>query len=362
MEIIFYIYIFIIWTLFWSFSSVIIDRLKNNKNWIITWRSECPKCKHKLWVIDLVPIFSFLSTKWKCRYCKTKISYFYPILEISMWLLFIITTYFLIDVNLIFNWNLVEVYKLWFFLIFSFLTLVYVVYDILYLEIPDSILAILIFTSFFTISLQSIFPWFQIINTLPSFNTNFSFKEIISIILLWVVSISGFYFIMLKWLREIYDVAILSIIICLVILTKFYFGIDLEQTPIWNAILWSLAIFIFLFLQILLSWWAWIWGWDLRIWILIWLLVWFYFSFHSMMTSYLLWSFVWIWLLIHSKIKSHRENKKFNIIKRIKKLVWLEEKKVTLDTKMPFWPFLAVWIYVILFWWNFISNLLKDYL
>lgn len=361
METIFYLYIFIIWTLFWSFSSVIIDRLKNHKKWIITWRSECPKCRHKLWFKDLIPIFSFLSTKWKCRYCRRKISYFYPILEVIMWIIFVITTYFLVDIDLILNWNLVEIYKLLFFLLFSFFTLVYTIYDVLYLEIPDSILAILIVISFFTISLQSTIPWFQIINTLPSFNIDFSFKEIITVISLWILIISGFYFIMLKWLKEIYDLAILSIIIWAVFLTKFYFNIDLEETPIWNAIIWSLAIFIFLFLQILLSKWAWMWGGDLRIWILVWLIVWIFFSIHSLIISYMLWSLVWIWIIIYRKIKLHRENKKLNIIKKIKKLVWLEEE-ITLNTKMPFWPFLAIWIYAILFWWNYINDLLKDYL
>lgn len=362
MEIIFYIYIFIIWTLFWSFSSVIIYRLRNNKTWILIWKSECPKCKHKLNIIDLIPIFSFIFNRWKCRYCKAKISYFYPILEVVMWLLFLITTYFLIDINLILNWNLVEIYKLCFFLLFSFLTLIYVIYDILYLEIPDSILAILIFISFFTISIQSIFPWFQIINILSNSYIDFSFKEIVLVISSWIISILWFYFIMLKWLKEIYDIMLLCIIIFILILIKFYFWINFDQMPIWNAILWSVVIFIFLFLQVLLSWWTWMWCWDLRIWILMWLIVWFYFSFYSIIISYLFWSFIWIWLIIYTKIKSYYENRRFNIIKKIKKLIWLWKQEITLKTKIPFWPFLAIWIYIILFWWNNINNFIKNYL
>ncbi|MDD5213877.1 MAG: prepilin peptidase, partial [Candidatus Gracilibacteria bacterium] len=359
---IFYLYIFVIGTIFGSFSSVIIDRLKNNKSGIITGRSECPKCRHKLGAKDLIPIFSFLNTKGKCRYCKSKISYLYPILEISMGILFVLSTYFLIDISLILSGNLVEIYKLCFYLLFSFLSLIYVVYDILYLEIPDSILAILIGITFLTVSLQSIFPNFQIINILHSYTNAFSFKEILGFIGLGIITISGFYFIMLKGLREIFDVAILSVIICTIVIIKFYFGINLEQTAIGNAILGSLAIFLFLFLQILISSGAWMGGGDLRIGILIGLIVGLGFSFHSMMTSYLFGSFVGIGLIIYGKIRQHCNKKKLNIISRIKKLVGIEEKKVTLDTKMPFGPFLALGIFVILFWGNLISEYLKNYL
>ena len=99
MELFYYVYLFIFWTLFWSFSSVIISRIKNHKSWIIAWRSECPKCKHKLWILDLFPIFSYLSTLGKCRYCHKKISILYPILEFSLWIIFVLTSYFLIDFN-----------------------------------------------------------------------------------------------------------------------------------------------------------------------------------------------------------------------------------------------------------------------
>ena len=47
--------------------------------------------------------------------------------------------YFLIDINILLTGNIVEIYTLSFFLLFSFLTIVYVFYDILYLEIPEII-------------------------------------------------------------------------------------------------------------------------------------------------------------------------------------------------------------------------------
>ncbi len=62
-----------------SFLSVLIYRHKNNVKGTINGRSMCPKCKHQLKEHDLIPLFSYISTKGKCRYCKKKIdrSYFY---------------------------------------------------------------------------------------------------------------------------------------------------------------------------------------------------------------------------------------------------------------------------------------------
>jgi leader peptidase (prepilin peptidase)/N-methyltransferase len=64
-----------------SFLNVIIYRLPEGKS-IITPPSHCPKCGTRLKVIDLIPVLSFLSTGGKCRYCNTKISKQYPIIEL----------------------------------------------------------------------------------------------------------------------------------------------------------------------------------------------------------------------------------------------------------------------------------------
>jgi len=37
-------------------------------------RSCCPSCGHTLGVLDLIPIFSWIFLKGRCRYCKTKVS------------------------------------------------------------------------------------------------------------------------------------------------------------------------------------------------------------------------------------------------------------------------------------------------
>lgn len=355
MEILLLVYLFIFWTLFWSFSSVIIERIKNKKAGIISGRSECPNCKHKLWVLDLIPIFSFLSTKGKCRYCQKKISFLYPLLEICSGILFVLVGYFLIDFSLLISGNLVEIYKLWFFLLFSFLTIVYVFYDILYLEIPESILLILISLTFFTITLQTLIPNFHIIEILPAFSQNFSYGESMSLLILGILMIGSFYFIMLKWLKEIYDIAIVWFFLIVFLVIKFFLFIDLEQSVIGSALLGSFLVFLFLFIQIVISWGSWMWGGDLRIAILMWLLAWWSFSFYAILVSYFIGSVIGIWILIYTKTRNYYIEQK-NYLSKVRKVLWLKPKKVSLDTKMPFGPFLAIGIYGILFF----SEAIKD--
>ena len=71
-----------------SFASAIIYRVANGQSWIFTKedgaaRSQCPLCKHVLGIQDLIPLFSWLFQKGRCRYCTGAISWFYPVLEIS---------------------------------------------------------------------------------------------------------------------------------------------------------------------------------------------------------------------------------------------------------------------------------------
>ncbi len=44
-------------------------------------RSRCMHCRHTLGVLDLVPVFSYLFLRGRCRYCRAKISLQYPVVE-----------------------------------------------------------------------------------------------------------------------------------------------------------------------------------------------------------------------------------------------------------------------------------------
>lgn len=44
--------------------------------------SHCPHCKHELSPLDNIPLLSFLILRGRCRYCKTAISWLYPMVEL----------------------------------------------------------------------------------------------------------------------------------------------------------------------------------------------------------------------------------------------------------------------------------------
>ncbi len=62
-----------------SFLNVVIYRLPKKEN--IATRSHCMQCGYQLKWYDLVPLFSYLALRGKCRKCKTKISVQYPLIE-----------------------------------------------------------------------------------------------------------------------------------------------------------------------------------------------------------------------------------------------------------------------------------------
>lgn len=89
MEIFFYAIIFIIGTLFGSFYTLAVYRIPKRQD-IVHTHSYCPNCNHKLGLLDLFPIFSYILLGGKCRYCKNKIRPRYLILEMLSGVLFVI--------------------------------------------------------------------------------------------------------------------------------------------------------------------------------------------------------------------------------------------------------------------------------
>jgi leader peptidase (prepilin peptidase)/N-methyltransferase len=49
--------------------------------------SHCPQCKHRLSALDNIPLFGWLLLRGRCRYCQTKISIQYPLVELLSGLL-----------------------------------------------------------------------------------------------------------------------------------------------------------------------------------------------------------------------------------------------------------------------------------
>lgn len=75
-----YIIIFLYGIIIGSFLNVCIYRIPKKEN-IATTRSHCMSCGYQLKWYDLVPIFSYLVLRGKCRKCGSKISVQYPIIE-----------------------------------------------------------------------------------------------------------------------------------------------------------------------------------------------------------------------------------------------------------------------------------------
>ena len=73
-------FIIVLGTLIGSFLNVVIYRLPKEES-ISFPPSHCSNCKTRLKPLDLIPIFSYLFLKGKCRTCETKISIQYPIIE-----------------------------------------------------------------------------------------------------------------------------------------------------------------------------------------------------------------------------------------------------------------------------------------
>lgn len=80
---------FILGSVFGSFLNCVADRIYHNIPW---WkgRSVCDNCGHKLGILDLFPVFSYLILGGKCRYCGKKVSIKYFLLELLLGIIFVI--------------------------------------------------------------------------------------------------------------------------------------------------------------------------------------------------------------------------------------------------------------------------------
>ncbi len=71
---------FVVGAIFGSFYNVVGYRVPKGES-LLYPSSHCTKCNNKLGPLELIPIFSFLFLGGKCKNCKAKISWFYPIFE-----------------------------------------------------------------------------------------------------------------------------------------------------------------------------------------------------------------------------------------------------------------------------------------
>jgi prepilin signal peptidase PulO-like enzyme (type II secretory pathway) len=85
--------LFLIWLMgsaVGSFAGMLIMRNSRNES-ILFPRSHCDNCNQSIYLQDLIPIFSYLMLRGKCRFCHTSINILPWILELGMSLLFFIS-------------------------------------------------------------------------------------------------------------------------------------------------------------------------------------------------------------------------------------------------------------------------------
>ena len=130
MNIIYIIYMFVIGTIMGSFFNVVAHRLSKNES-AIKPRSHCEFCGHILAWYELIPIISFLIQGGKCRKCRAKLSWWYPLIEI-------ITGLFFVGCYLYYGFT----YDLLLALIISSVLIITCISDFNYLVILDEVLVV----------------------------------------------------------------------------------------------------------------------------------------------------------------------------------------------------------------------------
>lgn len=129
MEIYYTVICFLFGIVLGSFYNVVGYRLPRNES-LVYPSSHCTCCNHKLGILDLFPIFSYLLLGGKCRYCGNKISLFYPIFECITGILFALSYH-------IFGFTIDFVITL----IFISTLLIVIISDYQTMIIPDELLA-----------------------------------------------------------------------------------------------------------------------------------------------------------------------------------------------------------------------------
>ncbi|MFN3827213.1 MAG: prepilin peptidase [Micavibrio sp.] len=81
-----------------SFATAIASRIPLGKSWIFSKdkgaeRSACVHCHHGLGVLDLIPLFSWLFLRGRCRYCQVRIGVRYPLTECAALLMTLMAYY-----------------------------------------------------------------------------------------------------------------------------------------------------------------------------------------------------------------------------------------------------------------------------
>ena len=142
------LFVFLLGLIIGSFLNVVIYRY--NTGFSLGGRSQCFACGKTLQWYELVPVFSFLFQRGKCSGCGSKISWQYPLVELTTGLLFLGIW------SLNFSSFLVP-----FYLFVWSLLVVIAVYDLRHKIIPDGLVFGFAGLSFVTLITRALLPRFH---------------------------------------------------------------------------------------------------------------------------------------------------------------------------------------------------------
>lgn len=101
-------YVFLAGVVLGSFYNVVGLRLAKGES-IVSPPSHCPSCGRQLRYQELIPVFSYLALKGRCKGCGIKISWIYPVVEMCSGLLFLAVFLFSDDLQqMIMGWLLIS--------------------------------------------------------------------------------------------------------------------------------------------------------------------------------------------------------------------------------------------------------------
>lgn len=143
MTILIALYIFMLGAALGSFALVVADRWNTKRSWV-RGRSQCDTCKKTLRPIELMPLFSWVFAKGRCRHCAKKVSARYPAVELVSAVI-LLSVFYLFPHELSFNDLSVEAFMLcllW--VVIHTLSLVLILIDLRTMLMPYTFLATLI--------------------------------------------------------------------------------------------------------------------------------------------------------------------------------------------------------------------------
>ncbi|MEY2702943.1 MAG: hypothetical protein RLY43_1581, partial [Bacteroidota bacterium] len=154
----FSIFFIILGAIIGSFLNVVILRINTGRG--LNGRSGCLSCNKKLHWHELIPIVSYFVLKRRCSGCKSKISWQYPLVEISTAILFF--AIFQKQIPVFEYAPLLALIEIIFYLIIWSILVVIFVYDLRHTIIPNKLVYLFAILAFILNLIQIPYDmWFQ---------------------------------------------------------------------------------------------------------------------------------------------------------------------------------------------------------